>query len=509
MTAGAHNQLPPGRSPPSGALVRAILALLACLAVSACATLQADQEVRRIFASPDLAGTRWGMMVVTLEGDTVFSLRPDDRFIPASNTKIFTTAAAFEHLPGIDLPDPSTGTSLRIVPGADGAPPDLILVGGGDATLSDREDCARNCLSSLAEIAMQNRIAVVRDVIGDDTLFPDERWGLGWSWNNLSTRSGTGVSALTVNDNELVLQVSPGAAPGDPAIAVWRDRDGFYPLVNDVVTISEGEVDIRVDILPGDQDVRVFGAIPAGAPSVNLTVGVHDPALVAAWRFRRRLEEAGIVVEGEIRALHRAPALHDDPALRGDVQPAAPTHAGMEIGRLLPPPLADDLRYSAKISQNLHTEILLRRLGLLDGAGSTADGLAVVSAMLERAGVTPQEAEIFDGSGMSTYNRISPRGMTRFLLWTTGRPWGEAWRATLPTGGVDGSLGRRFVDTPLEGAVFAKTGTLNATNALAGFFTAASGQTLAFAAYANDRPSDAGSAIIALDAALLAIAAAH
>jgi D-alanyl-D-alanine carboxypeptidase/D-alanyl-D-alanine-endopeptidase (penicillin-binding protein 4) len=68
-------------------------------------------------------------------------------------------------------------------------------------------------------------------------------------------------------------------------------------------------------------------------------------------------------------------------------------------------------------------------------------------------------------------------------------------------------LARRFVGTPLEGRIFAKTGSLNGVNALAGFLTATSGQTLIFSIYANDRPSTAGSAVEVMDRALLALAA--
>jgi D-alanyl-D-alanine carboxypeptidase/D-alanyl-D-alanine-endopeptidase (penicillin-binding protein 4) len=70
---------------------------------------------------------------------------------------------------------------------------------------------------------------------------------------------------------------------------------------------------------------------------------------------------------------------------------------------------------------------------------------------------------------------------------------------------VDGTLRRRFAGTSLEGRVFAKTGTLTAVNALSGFMLTKSGQVLIFSAYANDRPSQAGSAIAAMDAALVQI----
>ena len=106
---------------------------------------------------------------------------------------------------------------------------------------------------------------------------------------------------------------------------------------------------------------------------------------------------------------------------------------------------------------------------------------------------------------MSTYNRVAPRGVVRFLRWIDTRPWAAAWRATLPVGGVDGTLARRFRGTALESRLFAKTGGLNATTALSGYMIARSGRTLLFAFYANDIP-DGASATAAMDAALVLIA---
>jgi D-alanyl-D-alanine carboxypeptidase/D-alanyl-D-alanine-endopeptidase (penicillin-binding protein 4) len=107
---------------------------------------------------------------------------------------------------------------------------------------------------------------------------------------------------------------------------------------------------------------------------------------------------------------------------------------------------------------------------------------------------------------MSTYNRVTPRGAVALLRWAAGQPWGAAWRATFPIAGVDGTLTRRFRGTPLEGRLFAKTGSLNATNALSGYMLGRSGRTLIFSIYANDVP-DGASATPAMDAVLLLIAA--
>ncbi|MDB5721679.1 MAG: dacB, partial [Alphaproteobacteria bacterium] len=170
-----------------------------------------------------------------------------------------------------------------------------------------------------------------------------------------------------------------------------------------------------------------------------------------------------------------------------------------------PPPLSEDLKRTNKESQNLHAELILRRIGAQAGDGSIAGGLKAVAAMLAGAGVPRTAWDLSDGSGMSSYNRVAPRGVVALLRWIAAQPWGAAWRATLPVGGVDGTLARRFKGTVLEGRIFAKTGTLNGTNALAGWVTTASGRSLAFAFYANDVPEGV-KATEAMDSALLMVA---
>jgi D-alanyl-D-alanine carboxypeptidase/D-alanyl-D-alanine-endopeptidase (penicillin-binding protein 4) len=125
---------------------------------------------------------------------------------------------------------------------------------------------------------------------------------------------------------------------------------------------------------------------------------------------------------------------------------------------------------------------------------------------MERAGVPRTAWDLSDGSGMSTYNRLAPRAVVALLRWAAAQPWGAAWRATFPVAGVDGTLARRFRGTPLERRLFAKTGTLNMTNALSGYLIARSGRTLIFSFYANDVPGDAGATEV-MDRALALIAA--
>ncbi|TGX52846.1 D-alanyl-D-alanine carboxypeptidase/D-alanyl-D-alanine-endopeptidase [Sphingomonas gei] len=475
---------------------RSLLLPLALFAASPALAQDLQQRVEAGFAAA-ATGTRFGLVVADADGKEVVAVNPEGRFLPASNTKMFTTAAAYASLAGLDQPDRSGGAAVRIEGG------DVILEGHGDARLSSAGDCKADCLAELADVVAA-KTRRVRNVIGDDSAFPDQRWSPGMSWNNIPSRSGTGISALTLDDNELVVEVTPGAVGAPPKVVLPL---AYYRVDNRAVSVAGAENKLGYERDINGLVLRVTGTIGVDAKPEPLRVGIDDPAHYAAWRFKELLAARGVKVSGQVSARHRALTPADDPDVRKGA-PAARAPAQEALARLTPPPLAEDMVTINKVSQNLHAELLLRRVGLRQGGGSIADGVAEVRAMLDAAGVPRTAWDLSDGSGMSSYNRVAPRGAAKMLRWIAGQPWGEAWRASLPIGGVDGTLARRFKGTTLEGKLFAKTGTLNATNALSGYLIAKSGKTLTFSAFANDVPADA-SATRFLDAALVLVAEAN
>lgn len=322
------------------------------------------------------------------------------------------------------------------------------------------------------------------------------------SWNNIASAYGTAVSALTLDDNELRFRVTPGAVGQPPAL----DHLSYYRIVNQAVTVADGATQLRFTRLPGSLELRLTGRIAANAQPENLRLGIDDPAHYAATRLRTMLEARGVRVTGQVGVRHR-------PAEGGEgEQPTSngppPVSSAPVLARLTPPALAADLTRINKESQNLHAELMIRRLGLVRGSGSISDGVAMIDAMMERAGAPRTAWDLSDGSGMSTYNRMAPRAVVGLLRWAATQPWGAAWRETFPVAGVDGTLARRFRGTALERRLFAKTGTLNATNALSGYMIARSGRTLTFSFFANDVPGG-GSATAMMDAVLVTIAEAN
>lgn len=463
-------------------------------------TLQ--QEVEALLAGAP-QGTRFGLLVVDEQGRVVVSVNADQRFIPASNTKMFTTAAAYALLWNMDKPDVMAGTQVALVQGKGRQGPDAVLIGRGDARMSSAPDCEVNCLAQLAD-AVAAKTDRVHDVVGDDSHWPDQRWVPGMSWNNIGTDSGTAVSALNLDDNELLIRVTP-TAEGKPPFLEIGD---YFEVVNEAVTAPAGsKTALFVERPVNGNRLRVYGSIAADSKGWSDRIGIDDPAHYTAWVFRKMLIARGVKVTGKVRVVHRAPDELDRAVPDMALARAADDREGV-IMSLTPPPLAEDVVRINKDSQNVHAQVLFRRLGELEGSGSEEWAAQALNGLFEKAGIPRSGYDFSDGSGMSTYNRISPRAAVLLLRWIDTQPWGATWYASLPVAGKDGTLRRRFTGTPLEGKLFAKTGTLNATNTLSGTFTTRSGKRFTFAFLANDVPNGT-SVLWLMEAVLVRIAMAN
>ncbi|MEM8634130.1 MAG: D-alanyl-D-alanine carboxypeptidase/D-alanyl-D-alanine-endopeptidase [Pseudomonadota bacterium] len=483
----------------------------------ACASLTTQIETN-LYANPDQTGIRWGLVVADISGEELVALKPDDRFTPASNAKIATSMAGFQWLETLETDTLAPGLTAYLEEGENSEIPDLVLFGGGDALIGDGPNCAAYCLATLADQIVAAGATEIGDIVGDDSLFPNERWNPGWSQEDLQYPYGTAVSALTVNNNVVGLSVDPAESTSAPARVTWNEGDEFYRIINETMTVgAELPYEIRIERAPGSDTVRVYGTVPNDSASVTYSLGIDNPALYAATRLKRLLEARGINVLGEARSRHRPLNLADFPADEADNGDGAFklettnrfTRTETPLAALPPTPLTESLLRVSRDSQNLHAELLLRRLGLIDGTGSTDHGIAKIETLWSAAGVPNTGYAIHGGSGLSIYNRMTPRSMVRLLSYATTQPWFEEWKSTLPVAGISGTLQGNFKGTILEGNLFAKTGTLNGVNALSGYMITASGRELVFSIIANDRPARTPSALLERDAALLEIAAAY
>ena len=470
------------------------VALALALAATLAAASLPESIERLIASSPVSRAAFWGIRIVDLSsGKTLYEQNADRFFVPASNTKLFTTALALSRL-GPDFIF-QTRVMADQAPDADGriwGP--LRLVGGGDPNLSARAVPYRmgpitgNPLAALDELAGQVAAHGVKriegDIVGDDTWYVWQPYATGWSIDDPRSDDGAPVSALTINDNTFTLTIRPGPAVGDLAVLSLNPAVEYYRLDNRVRTTAAGaERRIHVERVPGSIDLRLWGAIPLRDRGLDEALGIEDPALYAAKALRALLEQRGITVTGGARALHLYPHQVEDLTQAAPVSP----DAGVELAEHQSAPFLEDLRITDKASQNLHAELALRAVARARrNLGSFEAGREELKVFLGEAGIDPGAYTLFDGSGLSRLNLVTPAAVVKLLRYMYASPARANWLSLLPVGGQDGTLSTRFGDSPAAGRIHAKTGSLSHVSALSGYAERPDGRWVAFSVLVNN-----------------------
>ena len=492
---------------------RALGCLLCCavfcsqmLAASRKPQANLKKQIDTILSQPDLAQGFWGIEITSLAtGKPIYSLNADKLFTPASNTKLFTTAAALA-LIGPDYKFRTTVETNGAVDKYGRLTGDLVLVGRGDPNLSGRElpynmhtqrgaDPVR-VLEKLADELVQKGVRYIDgDVIADDSYFAFERYGEGWSQDDLVWPDGAPVSALTVNDNVIFVNILPGGHAGDRAFVSITPFADYYTIDNRLITTPAGTGRrIYINRDPGSTTLTLWGTMPMDDAGVNEGLAIQDPAEFAATLFKHLLEVRGIAVYGKERTHHTELANLSTfttvvlaSSRGGDEHSLAAPPGPLVLAEYKSDPLSEDIQVINKVSQNLHAEILLRLLGREKGTGGTVQGgLEVLRGFLNNAGISSDDYVFYDGSGLSRQNLVTPHAVVELLRYASTQPWGKEFHDSLPVAGVDGSLAERFRDLEPAEQVFGKTGSLGGVKTLSGYAVTSKGEPLAFSILTNN-----------------------
>ncbi len=527
-----------------------------------------QRQIEAMVAEPAVARAHWGVMVAGMDGVPLAQVNAGQFFQPASNAKLFTTAAAMALLgPGATVETRVQG--YGVWDGAETLRGDLTLVGNGDAFLSGREvpyvgPAARAARKMAAGVAagttsgasagtesgivggtasgvlagtasgavemgrpdpLRGLAAMVDQIVASGLKVVDgdvvasnvwEPYPPDWSIEDATWYYGAPVSAMSINDNQLDVVVTPGRQMGEtPSVVITPAEPATYALdVSDLRTgAAKTGSHVGWELAMGSKVLRLHGSIAVDAAPDAEGIAIHDPAEFAAMALKGMLEARGVKVSGTARV---SDAARTDTGEFTETVKATETaletmwrdNAGFGVAgdrlftsgrteRVLAtrrsPTLMEDVVVTNKSSQNLHAELMLDRLGyvappllLPGGNNQTARGVGVVRAFLTvRVGLDPGDFVFFDGSGLSGHDLVTPRATVKLLEYAAGQPWFAGWKASLPVGGVDGSLVSRFAKAPLQGKVFAKTGTLGEARALSGYVECRSGRTVAFSIFVD------------------------
>ncbi len=460
-----------------------LLVLLFCLPGHVRADGALTQALDKILDAPPLKGGITGAIVVRVEdGQTLYSRNPDTRLLPASNCKLFTSAAAL----GV-LGDEFTFNTRVLAaarPDADGTVRgDVILRGDGDSSLLTQD------LDGLAAQMAAGVRRVTGNVLGDGSVFTDGPYGLGWEWDDLGDEEFPQIAGLELNRGDIAVHATPGSAIGAPVSVTLDPPTGYVPVINQARTGAAKT--------PGDFSMRrpwngsaifLSGSLPLGTVA-DRNIPVVEPPRYAASVFRECLGRHGIAVGGQ--------------ALMGRALPAATVALASHVSV----PLAPYLALMNKPSDNLLAESLVRTLGAVKGAGGTYEaGYAVETAFFKTLGVDTDAIRLVDGCGVGRRNVVTARAVGQLLVGMHRRPDWRVYYDSLPIAGVDGTLRSRMKNTRAAGNVHAKTGTLTGVRALSGYVTGTKGDLYAFSLLMNNFPGTAREAGAPQDAFVVFLA---
>ncbi len=438
----------------------------------------------------DLGFARWGVHVVSMsDGSTLYQRNADKLFTPASNMKVYTTGVALDVL-GSDFRW-RTSVYAKSQPDSNGRiSGDLVLYGRGAPDFVSRSnDAERGSLDKLVDALYQRGVrSVDGNVIGDASYFRGDPLGEGWQWTDLQWYFAAEASALTINSNEVGINLVP-SEKGSERPAAKASQSSDYVKVDNRMVVGKAGTRPTVGVHRGlsDNNVVVWGETVPGSKGFGARLSVHNPALWAAMMFRDALKARGITITGEttFRDSRMAPSQRFDPS------------QAVELAFVTSQPLSRIARTTNKESNNLYAELILRTMGRERGhlatitaapgreRGDDEVGLAVIRSWLTRSGVSAERLALHDGSGLSRLDLVTPQATTALLRSLTKTSSSQVFRESLPIAGRDGTLGGRL--KTLTDRVLAKTGSLTYNNSLAGYLIAANGEVLAFSIMCNDQ----------------------
>jgi serine-type D-Ala-D-Ala carboxypeptidase/endopeptidase (penicillin-binding protein 4) len=443
------------------------------------------QRAEQLVQTAPVDKGEWGLLVVdAATGETLYEKNADKYFVPASNMKLLTTALALDKL-GADYRFRTTiETNGKLM--EDGTlRGNLLLVGRGDPNLSNRkfpfdskeefDGPPERVLAEMADAVVARGVKeITGDVVGDDSYFPRERYPDGWEIDDMVWEYGAAISAIVVNDNTVTLTLTPGDKAGE--VVPWgvEPPTSEFVVKSEVTTVGAKEKsDLRLTREPGSGVVIVTGTLPAKSAPHKLVLAIQEPAQHAAELLARLFAQRGVKFDGNVRAQHEP-----DPA--EGTRTVLAEHVSIRLG--------DSVKLVNKISQNLHTEVLLRTSARQNGRWTDSEDLPkLAKEFYGKVGIGPDDVVQTDGSGLSRHDMVTPRAFVTLLAYAEKQPWFADFYGSLPVAGMDGTLNERMKMEGIAGRIHAKTGSVSHVRTLSGFAETAGGRKLIFSFLSNNQ----------------------
>lgn len=438
---------------------------------------QVSSTIDSFLALPEFSGINFGIAIYSLDDKMMFYEKNSSQlFVPASNLKLVTSACALSKLgPDFQFKTEifSTGELVDgILKG------NLILKGFGDPTLSGRfkEKRVTKVLEEWADSLKRYRIEEIEgDIYADESYFDTVRWGPGWSWDDLSYWYAAEISALSFNDNCLDLYFKANKIVGGPVQILINPNTGYIKIYNQALTSSPGTPK-TIDYYrpPFGNTVTVFGNLPQDDSSIiSDYVSVHDPAAYTVFAFKEILHQKKLKVKKNKK--YRNLKLS----------------SGNLLFRYYSPVLTEIIKVINKRSQNFFAECVLKTLGQeLKAQGSFEGGVSVILDFLREIGIPENQFKIYDGSGLSYMNLLTPNCLIKILEYMYQSPNFSDFYESMAIPGIDKGVERRMSGIDLTDKMRVKTGFITNAICFSGYLKDKTNRFYAFSIMVNNYTVD-------------------
>lgn len=433
-------------------------------------------EIDSILADSALSNALIGLAIFDITSDSLlYDLNAGKLFSPASNLKLFTSAAALELL-GPDYRFKTRFFHTGKLDKKGRLSGHLIISGGGDPLISGRfRDSITEVLCLWADSLLSYGIGEIKgDLVVDNSFFTGPELGAGWSWDDLSYWYACPVTALAFNDNCVDLEFVPGSKVGDKARIILDPETDYIKITNNTITLPAGsEFTLDYYRTPSTNDVEFFGGIAIDDSGQVDYVSVHRPEIYCAYIFSDVLKTKKIKFEGDIYNLDDLKEKDRD-YIEKNKQPLF-TWQSDSLGVVV--------TVINQRSQNLFAELTLLTMGKeIGGEGSFEKSLGVVEAFFDSIGISSNDLDMNDGSGLSYINLVKPDAIIRLLKYMYNSEHFETYYYSLRT-----PRDFRLVGVENRENIRVKGGTIANTRTYSGYLTGPStGHLLAFSIMVNN-----------------------
>ena len=458
-----------------------LLCLLLCLHLLAGA--QTPAPVKWLLQAPYMRGASFSLVVKDVqEGRTVYSYDTDRLQSPASVLKTVATATALEIL-GEDYRYPTTLEYDGILENGT-LEGNLYIKGSGDPSLGSSHFApGQNKFLSTWIAALQKAGIkhITGSVISDESIFDTEGVSIKWLREDMGNYYAPGSYGISIFDNMYKLSLQTGAAGTRPVLKGTEPDIPFIRFKNYLKAAPVSSDSAYIIGAPLDDVRYLYGVLPANREAYVLKGDIPDPALYLARYLTDQLQQKGIRVDGS-PSCYRI-EVEENRWKKGERKEIVTTYS---------PTLREIASVCNHVSHNLYADALVKTVGLQykprrnEMISSFGRGVQVVKEYWEKKGLDVFPLRMNDGSGLAPANKVSAGFMGELLVYmATESAVSDAFIASLPQAGIEGSVRNFLKGSKLQGKAHLKSGGITGVRSYAGYITK-DGKTYAVAVFSNN-----------------------